>query len=59
MATDGSESSKFAVDTGIELAHLSGTKIQAVYVIDIFAYSSMPQDPRWEEGDVSPAQGTG
>jgi nucleotide-binding universal stress UspA family protein len=24
-------------------------KIQAVYVIDIFAYFSMPQDPRWEE----------
>lgn len=49
IATDGSESARFAVDAGIELARLSGAKIQAVYVIDIFAYYSVPRDPRWEE----------
>jgi len=49
IATDGSENARFAVDAGIELARLSGAKIRAVYVIDIFAYSSTPKDPRWEE----------
>lgn len=49
IATDGSENARFAVDAGIELARLSGAKVQAVYVIDIFAYSSVPKDFRWEE----------
>jgi len=49
IATDGSESARFAADAGIELARLSGAKIQAVYVIDIFAYFSVPKDPGWEE----------
>jgi nucleotide-binding universal stress UspA family protein len=49
IATDGSESSRFAADAGIELALLSGARIQAVYVIDIYAYSSAPKDLKWEE----------
>ena len=49
IATDGSESSRFAADAGIELALLSGARIQAVYVIDIYAYSSVPEDLKWEE----------
>ena len=49
IATDGSESARFAADAGIELARLSGAKIQAVYVIDIFAYFSVPKDQGWEE----------
>ena len=49
IAIDGSESARFAVDAGIELASHSGAKIQVVYVIDIFAYYSVPWDPRWEE----------
>ncbi len=49
IATDGSEGARFAADTGIELARLIGAKIQAVYIIDTFAYSSMPKDARWEE----------
>jgi nucleotide-binding universal stress UspA family protein len=49
IATDGSKNARRAVDTGIELARLIGAKIQAVYVIDTFAYSSVPEDPKWEE----------
>ncbi len=49
IATDGSENSKFAVDAGIELARVIGVKIQAVYVIDTFAYSSVPKDTKWEK----------
>ena len=49
IATDGSESSRFAADSGIKLARLSGAKIQAVYVINIYAYSSIPRDPVWSE----------
>jgi nucleotide-binding universal stress UspA family protein len=49
IATDGSESARFAATAGVELARLIGAKIQAIYVIDIFAYSSMPQDLKWEE----------
>jgi nucleotide-binding universal stress UspA family protein len=49
IATDGSESARSAVYAGIELARLIGAKIQAAYVIDTFAYSSMPKDTKWEK----------
>ena len=53
IATDGSESSRFAVDSGVKLARLSGAKIQVVYVINIYANSSVPRDPAWSESMYS------
>lgn len=49
IATDGSESARKAADAAIELAHLSGAKIHAVYVIDRSIYSSVPEDQGWKE----------
>ncbi|WP_440946270.1 universal stress protein [Methanosarcina sp. T3] len=49
VATDGSESARKAADTAIDLSRLSGAKIYAVYVVDRSVYSSVPEDPEWEE----------
>ncbi|AKB34734.1 Universal stress protein [Methanosarcina siciliae C2J] len=49
LATDDSESARKAADAALELAHLSGAKIYAVYVIDRSIYSSVPEDLEWEE----------
>ena len=48
IATDGSEPNKKAVSYGIELARLSGAKINVVYVIDTAAFASIPMDAGWE-----------
>jgi nucleotide-binding universal stress UspA family protein len=42
IATDGSEYTKKAVDHGIELANNTGAKLNAIYVVDTRAYSSIP-----------------
>jgi len=42
IATDGSEYTKKAVDYGIDLAINTGAKLQAIYVVDAGAYSSIP-----------------
>jgi nucleotide-binding universal stress UspA family protein len=42
IATDGSEYTKKAIDHGIEIAINTGAKLNAIYVIDTRAYSSIP-----------------
>ncbi|MDR2698154.1 MAG: universal stress protein [Candidatus Methanoplasma sp.] len=44
MPTDGSEFTKFAVDTAIELAELSGGKVTALFVLDKSIYANSPMD---------------
>ncbi|MDO9518239.1 MAG: universal stress protein [Methanosarcinaceae archaeon] len=48
IATDGSEPNKKAVSYGIELARLSGAKVNIVYVVDTAAFASIPMDAGWE-----------
>ena len=48
IATDGSEPNKKAVSYGIELAKLSGAKVNVVYVVDTAAFASIPMDSGWE-----------
>ncbi|MBW6470998.1 MAG: universal stress protein [Methanosarcinaceae archaeon] len=48
IATDGSEPNKKAVSYGIELARLSGAKVNVVYVVDTAAFASIPMDAGWE-----------
>ncbi|MCL7410316.1 MAG: universal stress protein [Methanosarcinaceae archaeon] len=48
IATDGSEPNKKAVLYGIELARLSGAKVNVVYVVDTAAFASIPMDAGWE-----------
>jgi len=45
VPTDGSEYTKHAVDTAIELATLSGGKVTALYVLDKSVYANSPMDP--------------
>lgn len=47
VATDGSKAARKAIETGIELARLSGAKLYAVYVIVPSGYS--PRDFGWEK----------
>jgi nucleotide-binding universal stress UspA family protein len=47
VATDGSKAVRKAIETGIELARLSGAKLYAVYVIVPSGYS--PRDFGWEK----------
>jgi nucleotide-binding universal stress UspA family protein len=48
VATDGSEEVKRAVDTAIEIAKLSGTKLYAVHVISMGFFSmTLPTDEQW------------
>jgi nucleotide-binding universal stress UspA family protein len=42
IATDGSEYTKKSVDHGIDLANSTGAKLNAIYVVDTRAYSSIP-----------------
>jgi nucleotide-binding universal stress UspA family protein len=44
VPTDGSEFTKFAVDTAIELAELSGGKVTALFVLDKSIYANSPMD---------------
>ena len=44
VPTDGSEYTKHAVDTAIELAVMSGGKITALYVLDKSIYANSPMD---------------
>ncbi|MDD3379146.1 MAG: universal stress protein [Candidatus Methanomethylophilaceae archaeon] len=44
IPTDGSESIKFAVEKGLNLAKISGGKVTALYVLDQSVYSNMPMD---------------
>jgi len=44
VPTDGSEYTKYAVDTAIELAGMSGGKITALYVLDKSIYANSPMD---------------
>jgi nucleotide-binding universal stress UspA family protein len=61
IATDGSEYTKKAVDHGIELANNNGAKLNAIYVVDTRAYSSIPLSAPMEytysilrqEGDIA------
>jgi len=48
ITTDGSEPNKKAVSYGIELARLSGAKLNVVYVVDTAAFASVPMDAGWE-----------
>ena len=48
IATDGSEPNKKAVTYGIELARLSGAKVNVAYVVDTAAFASVPMDAGWE-----------
>lgn len=48
IATDGSEPNKRSVSYGIELAKLSGAKVNVVYVVDTAAFASIPMDAGWE-----------
>lgn len=48
IATDGSEPNKKAVAYGIELARLSGAKVNVAYVVDTAAFASVPMDAGWE-----------
>ena len=48
LATDGSEYSARAVEYGIEIARISGSKIFAIYVVDTGAFASIPMDMAWE-----------
>ncbi len=48
ITTDGSEPNKKAVSYGIELAKLSGAKVNVVYVVDTAAFASIPMDTGWE-----------
>ena len=48
IATDGSEPNKKAISYGIELAKLSGAKVNVVYVVDTAAFASIPMDAGWE-----------
>jgi len=48
ITTDGSEPNKKAVSYGIELARLSGAKVNVVYVVDTAAFASVPMDAGWE-----------
>ena len=49
IATDGSETAKKAVDFGVQIAGLSGTKVYAVYVVDTTPYYSIPLDEVWSK----------
>lgn len=50
VATDGSESAKKAVDSAIEIAKLSGTKLYAVHVISMGFFSiSLPTAEEWKK----------
>jgi len=44
VPTDGSEYTKYAVDTAIKLAAMSGGKITALYVLDKSIYANPPMD---------------
>ena len=48
ITTDGSEPNKKAVSYGIELARLSGAKVNVAYVVDTAAFASVPMDAGWE-----------
>lgn len=48
IATDGSEPNKKAVTYGVELARLSGAKVNVAYVVDTAAFASVPMDAGWE-----------
>ncbi|NOR48747.1 MAG: universal stress protein [Methanosarcinaceae archaeon] len=48
IATDGSEPNKKAVSYGVELARLSGAKVNVAYVVDTAAFASVPMDAGWE-----------
>jgi nucleotide-binding universal stress UspA family protein len=50
VATDGSEPVKKAVDTAIEIAGMSKTKLYAIHVISLgFLYESIPTDEELEQ----------
>ena len=49
IATDGSKATEKAVDFGIEIARLNGSKVYAVYVIDITSFDSILMDEVWEK----------
>ncbi len=42
IATDGSETSQKAARVGIETARLSGGRVTAVYVVDVFRLAHLP-----------------
>ena len=44
VPTDGSEYTKHAVDTAVELAGLTGGKVTALYVLDKSVYANSPMD---------------
>jgi nucleotide-binding universal stress UspA family protein len=50
VATDGSELCKKAVETGIEIARLSGAKLYAVYVVIPATHSA--RDFGWEKASM-------
>jgi nucleotide-binding universal stress UspA family protein len=50
VATDGSEPVKKAVDTAIEIAGMSKTKLYAIHVVSLgFLYESIPTDEELEQ----------
>jgi len=50
VATDGSEVAKSAVDSAIEIAKLSETKLYVIYVISVGFFSmTLPTDAEWKK----------
>ncbi len=55
VATDGSELCKKAVETGIEIARLSGAKLYAVYVVIPATHSARDfggKKPQWNTSEL-------
>jgi nucleotide-binding universal stress UspA family protein len=48
IATDGSKRTQNAVETGLEIARVHQSKVQAVYVVDTVTFTSVPMDVTWE-----------
>jgi nucleotide-binding universal stress UspA family protein len=48
IATDGSKRTQNAVETGLEIARVHQSKVNAVYVVDTVTFTSVPMDVTWE-----------
>lgn len=48
IPTDGSDTSDVALETGIEMARLMGSRVTGLYVMDNSAYAAFPGDLEWD-----------
>jgi nucleotide-binding universal stress UspA family protein len=48
IPTDGSNTSRKALETGLEVARLMGADVTGLYVLDDSAYAAFPGDVEWD-----------